>query len=325
MINENYILTNNFEQIGDFFLEKGITLFNENNYKASYEFFKLALEFKSCFNEVLVTKHDYVKKVFIQNFEQNNSKEELFSISFTILFFEPVSLHFLALKYIDKYLLENDDFYGNLIRTIILTKNNSIENYLIEESFSKMNSFKKNNFYLNYLISFNSRQNNKNYAELIHDNFIKNYTSYNSLYLLDEIYLKCNNSKLLKIDKENFKNVLIRFFYNKKRKTETFISFFKEFVNRTVDKNNQLNYNIIKLLNEFVIVIKNNKDVFIEIENTTESFYYLELMEEEDRISDLIEEYNLDLFEMSNGIAEDDYYNDNLDLDQQDPKFWDNL
>ena len=154
-----------------------------------------------------------------------------------------------------------------------------------------MNSFKKNNFYLNYLISFNSRQNNKNYAELIHDNFIKNYTSYNSLYLLDEIYLKCNNSKLLKIDKENFKNVLIRFFYNKKRKTETFISFFKEFVNRTVDKNNQLNYNIIKLLNEFVIVIKNNKDVFIEIENTTESFYYLELMEEEDRISDLIEEY----------------------------------
>ena len=25
MINENYILTNNFEQIGDFFLEKGIT------------------------------------------------------------------------------------------------------------------------------------------------------------------------------------------------------------------------------------------------------------------------------------------------------------
>ena len=96
-------------------------------------------------------------------------------------------------------------------------------------------------------------------------------------------------------------------------------------MNRTVDKNNQLNYNIIKLLNEFVIVIKNNKDVFIEIENTTESFYYLELKEDEDRISDLIEEYNLDLFEMSNGIAEDDYYNDNLDLDQQDPKFWDNL
>ena len=48
-------------------------------------------------------------------------------------------------------------------------------------------------------------------------------------------------------------------------------------------------------------------------------------MEEEDRINDLIEEYNLDLFEMSNGIAEDDYYNDNLDLDQQGPKFWDNL
>ena len=34
------------------------------------------------------------------------------------------------------------------------------------------------NFYLNYLISFNSRQNNKNYAELIHDNFIKNYKNY---------------------------------------------------------------------------------------------------------------------------------------------------
>ena len=34
-------------------------------------------------------------------------------------------------------------------------------------------------------------------------------------------------------------------------------------MNRTVDKNNQLNYNIIKLLDEFVIVIKNNKDVFI--------------------------------------------------------------
>lgn len=324
MINKNYVLTNNFEKIGDFYLEKGITFFNENNFKASFEFFRLTLEFKSCLDQLPANNTYVVNNASISDFDKKNNKEELFSAAFVKLFFN--SQDFWALKYIDKYLIENDDFYGNLIKTVIYIKKNrgvyAREDYHVEEGLKKLNSYKINNTYLNNSISLYYKKINVKYAEIIHRNFVHNYTSYNSLYLLDEIYLKCNNTYYLNIDNESFKNILVRFFYNKNRKTETFISFYKEFISHTIRKNGELNHNIIKLVEEFIEVINLNIKTFISIENSTDSFYYLEIMKEEDDTNRMLEKAEIESFEMSGG---NDYYNENLDLDQQDPEFWNNL
>lgn len=326
MINKNYVLTNNFEKIGDFYLEKGIAFFNENNFKASFEFFKLTLEFKSCLDELSANKIYVVKNGYISDFDKKNNKEELFSAAFVKLFFESESDNFWALKYIDKYLIENDDFYGNLIKTVIFIKDirgiYARENYHVEEGIKKLNSYKINNSFLNNSISLYYKKINMKYAEIIHHNFVNNYTSYNSLFLLDEIYLKCNNLNYINIDKKNFKNALVRFFYDKNRKTETFLSFYKDIIFKAIHKNGQLNYNIIKLVEEFVEVINLNSKIFIEIENSTDSFYYLKIIEEEDKTNRMLEEAEIENFEIYSG---NDYYNENLDLDQQDPEFWDNL
>ena len=156
-------------------------------------------------------------------------------------------------------LIENDDFFGNLIKTIILIKslkgNSPNKVYYVEEELKKLKKFKHNNTYLNYSTSLYYKKTNIKYAEIIHSNFVNNYSSYNSLSLLDEIYLKCNNSNFINIDKLSFENVLVRFFYNKNRKTETLISFYKDIISKTIHKNGIVNYKMLELVEGFIKVV----------------------------------------------------------------------
>jgi hypothetical protein len=318
MTKKNYILTKNFEGLGEYYLQKGLKLFKKKKYNLANEYFKNTLVFKTRFN-YKTDSFSSSDTIYFEDLQGSESDEQIFSLAFVSLFCTHGKEH-RSLEYINSYLKINDDFHGNLIKTIVLYFLS--DKYNFEISLNETKKFQQEHIFFSYAASNAKNRLGEDYIKINHQSFVENYTDYNSLKDLYEMYKKKDNYNYLNITPEKLNNLLINCFYYKNLKAEELIIFYTNIVNMQVNKDGLLNYPIINIIKDFIKVIEQNESFFIELENSTQSFYHTRIMEEENRINDLCDESERLSFENEN---KNNYYNENLDLDQQDPDFWNNI
>ncbi|NMH24401.1 hypothetical protein [Flavobacterium solisilvae] len=313
----NYILTKNFESLGRYYLEIGLNFYKKTNYLNSSEYFKKALIFINCLNRKQIDSE--LEDFFFKDLNGTEDDELVFSLAFVSLFCTNNNEHW-TLKYVDIYLKSNEDFFGNLLKTIALHQLE--DDYNLKISYEKTIKFQEEHTFLKYLSAKIKKSNGIKYIQIIHQNFVENYTDYNSLLYLYEMYKKIDNPNYLILDEEKLNNILINYFYYKSANISNFISFYINVVDMQINKDGLINYPIVNLIKDFTKMIDQNRDFFIEVENSTNSFYHVKIMDEENKLNDLLNEHEVASYEYE---RENDYYNENLDLDQQDPDFWDNF
>ena len=341
------IQRNNLEKLGKFFLKKGTEFCVKKEFSISYEYFKQGLDILTCDcndgwkNEYKRENEDVFYSPLIEGLPL---KQYLFVKAYVFSFEDSLKKLYVALDSIDKYLEYSPDQYGFYVKGKILLSLNEGKGALVEF----INAQKiQNSHRLEYRIGRTNFQFlNKNGLHELYLSFCKNPSSNCCLKYLKKNSISENVSFVLHTKCDN--PLLTSFLINKNE--NYFISQYFDFINNESEySNNQTN----NYLNEFIDFLKSNSNLFIEkkliqIEYIPEENFHTE-QENISKINDsnilialeLVEiekEYKLNNYEESEGeedfYYDDDessnaynspYYNDNLDLDQQSPEFWDSL
>lgn len=345
------IQRNNLENLGKYFLKKATTFCSKKEFGISYEFFKEGLDLLTCdCNDGWRKEFEILNEdIFFSDIKENISlKAYLFVKAYIVSYEDSLKKLYVALDSIDKYLEFSPDQYGFYVKGRILLALKEEKSALIEFS----NAQKIENCHrLEYRIGRVKCQFlNTNGLQELFKSFCTNPSSYccarilKQNLMLENIHFelppKCENPLLQSFVKQENEYVF-------SAKYSIFLK--NELVNPVdimVDPRNNIE--------EFVYYLKSKTHLFIENIYTNENYIPEENFHtEEENIrrindSDILLSLELEDIEMeyyaedyeSNEIDTsyyyyevDDYtsasdsphYNDNLDMDQQSPEFWDSL
>lgn len=301
------------ESLGKYFLQKSVDFAFTHSFGKSYEYIKEALDILTC---DCVTGgwrnkfNDSDKTLFNDLLINYQPHSEYYFVKAYILSFEhSEKLLYLALEAIENYLNINENEYGFYVKGKILLSLKDSYHALI--FFQKANELSENSRLLYRIGRI------KEDLHLIGENGL--YDLYNSFQLNESSaccirvmkkHLKERNIKLEITSNEP--NPLLESFIDNKDEWEFFNLYSDYIYNESVDiEGNFLFDTALVIKNKFLSTIRMNAEIF-----------ELKIEEDGEILFDNNQDYHQDEYIHTD---DNDYYNDNLDMDQQSQEFWDNL
>jgi len=339
-MNKNKLINKgDFESLGKAFLSEAVDFAMSRSFGKSYEFFKQGLDFLTCDCEIgdwLVNYKKSDEKIFDEkNINQTENTEFYFVKAYILSFEHDYKNLQTASNSIDNYLIERKDDYGYYVKgKILLSLNNYTESL---KNFTKALSY-SNNSRLNYRIGRIKEQHlNQDGLKELFESFLSNYSSACCCRNLKKYMIK--KGKKLDFDEDESNDLLKEF--NSSNSEWRFQEMFEktmEYQNYKLYKDGDL-YSLQRVkaeisakkeLANFVSVIHKNYDIFIYEEyGNNYNEYYIEQDNFFKKQYEEQEEYenddNYNVMPYHNSIYDNPYYNETLDMDQQDLEFWDNL
>jgi len=316
--------TGNKQDLGKYFLKKAIGFALDGKFNISAEFIKEGLSFLSCdceignwkdsynisnktiLDDVLINKAQSIQylfvKAFIYSFEKE--KKELYVALDSIEKYLKYAKTKVETGFINEYILSEDDIYFiNLIKIKILI---GLGEY--EKAYGYLGWIKSSYCaYYFYMGILSSKLSNYNELEFFYNSFCNNPYSACCIQKLRESFIRRN----FELEKNPYdQNVLIKLFLDSDLNNDFFQRFQK--LNRVLKFDID---NILKGIDNNTNELKE----FIEYINLYDSRF--SKLNQANIYDDLPEMDELDSY----GWGQENYYNEDLDIDQQSQEYWDNL
>ncbi len=312
MDNRDCILINNFEDLGKNFLKKAMNFAVKKEFQKSYEFLKEGLLYVTC---------DCQRGIWFEDFENNknenlfndienytsNHYEYFFVKSYVLSYSEDKIKLYSALESVEKCLKIEEEEESYLIKSRIHGELEEYEkaNECILKA-SNLNNTSRSKYRLGRLREF---QFNQYGIDNLFTSFIENPSSACCAEKLQQAFRK---RELILNYKDQFEsNPLIDSFEND-NSFPFLLKYSLHFRKQLIEKEK------INIVNSFIEIIKLNEGLFLIDDNN-----FFDLNEDD---FDEQEDDNYSNYDSSEDYSfNDEYYNDNLDMDQQSPEFWDSL